>query len=200
MRGAGRCAISPSNAAGSNDSLTLLAVYFQFQHEFDISLDALELAVMSPVLSDRFRLHLPRMDMLEQTEHVLENAELKRTWLFRPGLALPKAAAQFGTLVKGFSLTDSWTVTEQSLYGLRRHARTWQLSFSRGEGHAHRRFGDGEYGLYPLGRGRSRRIASGNIRLGVRGVGRAFESYLVTMVSSLYDAEAQSLRELVSLV
>lgn len=175
----------------------LLAVYFHFEHEFDISLDALELAVMSPVLSDRFRLRLPRIDMLEQTAHVLEAGELRRTWVFRPGLALPKPAAR---LSKRFSLSESWTVVETSLYDLKKHSKTWTLGFSRGGESQPRRFGEGEYGLFPLGRGRSRRIATGTVRLGIRAVGGALESYLVTLVRTLYDAEAQSLRELVSLV
>jgi len=175
----------------------LFAVYFHFEHEFDISLDALELAVMSPVLSDRFRLRLPRIDMLEQTAHVLEGGELRRTWVFRPGLALPKPAARIS---KRLALSESWTVVETSLYGLKKHSKHWTLAFSRGGEHTPHAFGEGEYGLFPLGRGRSRRIATGTIRFGSRGIGGALESYLVKLVRSLYDAEAQSLRELVSLV
>ena len=64
-------------------------VHFEIAHEFDIPLDALELAVLSPDLAKRIDAAPERHRAVEQREHALKDGVLERVWRYQANMQAP---------------------------------------------------------------------------------------------------------------
>jgi hypothetical protein len=167
-------------------------VHFEVGHEFDIPLDAIELAVLSPDLAEKIagRLHAP--EAIEQRTHEVEGTRLERLWSHRGNVKIPVWAGQ--TLAR-----ELWEWDERSVYDLRRHASQWTLA-PRGRPSGQKYFsGQGTYQLFPLGSGRSRRVVSGRVELRVPVARQFAEKLIVGEVRKVLEAEAETLREMAEL-
>jgi len=167
-------------------------VHFEVAHEFDIPLDAIELAVLSPDLAEKIaaRLHAP--EAIEQREHEVEGTRLRRLWSHRGNVKIPIWAGRS-------TVRDLWTWEERSVYDLRRHASEWTL-VPRGRPSFQKYFtGQGSYQLFPLGAGRSRRVVSGRVELRVPVARQLAERLIVDELKKVLAAEAETLREMAEL-
>lgn len=167
-------------------------MHFEGAHEFDIPLDAIELAVLSPDLAEKIaaRLHAP--EAIEQREHEVEGTRLRRLWSHRGNVKIPIWAGRS-------TVRDLWTWEERSVYDLRRHASEWTL-VPRGRPSFQKYFtGQGSYQLFPLGAGRSRRVVSGRVELRVPVARQLAERLIVDELKKVLAAEAETLREMAEL-
>lgn len=167
-------------------------MHFEVAHEFDIPLNAIELAVLSPDLAEKIaaRLHAP--EAIEQREHEVEGTRLRRLWSHRGNVKIPIWAGRS-------TVRDLWTWEERSVYDLRRHASEWTL-VPRGRPSFQKYFtGQGSYQLFPLGAGRSRRVVSGRVELRVPVARQLAERLIVDELKKVLAAEAETLREMAEL-
>lgn len=167
-------------------------MHFEVVHEFDIPLDAIELAVLSPDLAEKIaaRLHAP--EAIEQREHEVEGTRLRRLWSHRGNVKIPVWAGRS-------TVRDLWSWDERSEYDLRRHASEWSL-VPRGRPSFQKYFtGQGSYQLFPLGAGRSRRVVSGRVELRVPVARQLAERLIVDELKKVLAAEAETLREMAEL-
>lgn len=166
---------------------------FEISHEFDIPLDALELAVISPNLCQKLAQRLPNIESVQQREHVLNDDGLERVWSYRANVKLP-AFAQ--TYVKPEMM--AWE--EKSSYDLKRHASEWNIT-PHGKPEWRKYFtAQGTYGLVTLASGRTKRTVSGTVEVRVPVFRNVAEKLIVAEVKKTFDAEAETLRELATLV
>ena len=97
-------------------------MHFEIAHEFDIPLDALELAVISPALVDKLgaKLQKSNIEEIRQKAHDLKNGVLERVWHYQANVKLPAFA-------RGVVTRDMCAWDEESTYDLKRHASTWTI-------------------------------------------------------------------------
>jgi hypothetical protein len=172
--------------AGSN-------VHFEIVHEFDIPLDALELAVISPNLCHRLANRLASMESVQQKEHVLKGDRLERVWSFRANVRLPAFARAYVT-------PEMMAWDERSTYDIKKHASEWTI-VPRVKPEWRKYFAaSGTYTLSALDSGRTRRTVSGTIELRLPVLRQAAEKLIVGEVRKTMDAEAETLRDLATLV
>jgi len=97
-------------------------VHFEIAHEFDIPLDALELAVISPALVDKLgaKLQKSNIEEIRQKAHDLKNGVLECVWHYQANVKLPAFA-------RGVVTRDMCAWDEESTYDLKRHASTWTI-------------------------------------------------------------------------
>lgn len=166
---------------------------FEFTHEFDIPLDAIELAVLSPRLIDDLRPKLSDMETVTQTSHQLEDGILQRVWAFAANVKVPDFAKPYVT-----KEMLSWE--ERSTYSLKKHEAAWNIvPLVKPEWQKYFQ-ASGTYSLVPRGDG-SARIVRGQLELQVHAVVRAVgERLIVNEVKKTFDAEAVALRDLATLV
>lgn len=167
-------------------------MHFEITHEFDIPLDALELAVISPDLHGKLAHRLPNMESVQQKEHCLKGDSLERIWSYRANVRLPDFA-------KAYVTPEMMAWDERSTYDLKKHVSEWVIvPHIKPEW---RKFFDasGTYVLTALDSGRTRRTVSGNIELRVPIVRPVAEKLIVGEVRKTFDAEAETLRELATL-
>lgn len=167
---------------------------FDLTHDFDLALDALELAVVSPDLGDKLAARLTSMKLVEQRQHAidLEAKRLERTWSFRPTFPLPAFARDKVTLEQ-LSWDELWR------YDLASHAATFTIKPHAKEGD--RWFSaQGTYRLERLGEDRARRRVEGELHVHVPVLGTIAERLLLTEIKKTFDQEADVLRDLVTLV
>ena len=162
-------------------------------HEFDISHDALELALLSPDLAARIATHFQHMEAVSLKSHAVTAGRLERVQVFQPNITVPPFARR--VLTREMCAWD-----ERFTYDLRRHRAEWTL-----EPHVkpewRRLFrATGSYELVPLGEDRTRRIVEGVMLLNVPVIKAAAERLLVAELRRAFDAEARALRELAELV
>ena len=93
---------------------------FEISHEFDIPLDALELAVISPTLCQKLAHRLPNMESVHQKEHVLKEGRLERVWSYRANVKLPAFA-------RAYIKPEMMAWDERSTYDIRKHASEWNI-------------------------------------------------------------------------
>jgi len=168
-------------------------MHFEIVHEFDIPLDALELAVISPDLVVNLARRLPNIESVHQKEHLLRDARLERVWSYRANVKLPAFARSYVT-------PEMCAWDERSVYDIKRHAAEWTITpHVKPEW---RKFFDGRgtYTLAVLGSGRTRRTVVGSVELRVPVVRQVAEKLIVGEVRKTLDAEADTLRELATLV
>lgn len=168
-------------------------MHFEFVHEFDIPLDALELAVLSPDLVERLAPRLTNVESLTQREHSLENGVLSRVWAFRANVKLPKFAQNY--ITKEMCAWD-----EASSYDLRRHAAEWSIAPNVKVEWQKYFSARGTYSLIELESGRTKRVVVGDCDLNVPLVRQMAEKLIVGEVRKMFEAEADTLRDLATLV
>mgnify|MGYP000876630716 CR=1 FL=1 len=168
-------------------------MHFEIVHEFDIPLDALELAVISPNLCQKMARRLSSIESVQQKEHVLKEGRLERLWAYRANVRVPQFAQNYVT-------PEMMAWDERSTYDLARHASDWTI-VPHVKSDWRKYFGaHGIYTLKPLGSGRARRTVSGTVELRVPVVRQVAEKLIVGEVKKNFDAEAETLRELATLV
>ena len=166
---------------------------FEVVHEFDIPLDALELAVISPNLFQQLAHRLSGIESVQQKEHVLKDGLLERVWSYRANVKIPAFATRYVT-------PEMCAWDEKSTYDIKRHSSEWTiLPHVKPEWRKHFA-AKGTYALAQLGSGRTRRTVSGSLELRVPLVRQVAEKLIVAEVRKTYDAEAETLRELATLV
>ena len=93
-------------------------MHFEVVHEFDIPLDALELAVISPNLFQELSKRLHSIESVSQKEHILSAgppARLDRLWSYRANVKIPSFATKYVT-------PEMCAWDEKSTYDIKRHA------------------------------------------------------------------------------
>lgn len=171
-------------------------VRFTVAHEFDIPLDALELAVVSPDLAAGLVSQLAagqdRPTGITQTEHHLEGTRLNRVLSFQANVRLPAFA-------RGVVTREMCAWDERTTYDLRRHEADWVIE-PRVKPEWRRFFrAAGTYALLPLGEDRTRRVVEGELALDVPVVRQVAERMIMAEVRKTFDAEAKALRQMATL-
>ena len=164
---------------------------FEIAHEFDIPLDAIELAYLSPRLIEDLQARLPEMELTQAT-HDLADGELERVWAFSASVKVPDFAKPYVT-------KDMLTWDERSTYSMKTHEAAWHIT-PRVKPEWQKYFrARGTYSLVPRGDG-SARIIRGDLELNVHAVVRAVaERLIVNEVKKTFEAEAVTLRGLATL-
>lgn len=166
---------------------------FEVVHEFDIPLDALELAVISPNLFQELSHRLSGIESVQQKEHVLTNGRLDRLWSYRATVRIPAFATKYVT-------PEMCAWDEKSTYDIKRHTSEWTI-LPHVKPEWRKMFAArGTYTLTQLGSGRTRRTVSGSLELRVPLVRQVAEKLIVGEVRKTFDAEAETLRDLATLV
>ncbi len=168
-------------------------MHFEIVHEFDISLDAIELAVLSPGLVDRLAARLSNIESVEQKTHALEGGRLARVWSYQANIKIPSFA-------KNYVTREMCAWDEVSNYDLKTHSSAWTI-----EPHVKpewRKYftASGRYELVPMGDGRTKRVVRGDLELKVPVVQKVAERMIVNEVKKTFEAEAETLRDLATLV
>jgi hypothetical protein len=168
-------------------------VHFEIVHEFDIPLDALELAVISPNLCHRLANRLANMESVQQKEHLLKNDRLERVWAYRANVRLPAFARAYVT-------PEMMAWDERSVYDIPKHAADWTV-IPRVKPEWRKYFAAaGTYLLTTLDSGRTKRTVTGTVELRLPVLRQSAEKLLVGEMRKTFDAEAETLRDLATLV
>jgi hypothetical protein len=168
-------------------------VHFEITHEFDIPLDALELAVISPNLCQRLATRLDNIEAVQQKEHVVSSSHLERVWARRANVKLPAFA-------KAYVKPEMMAWDERTLYDIEKHAAEWTIVPHVKPEWRKYFAASGTYSLVTLASGRTRRLVSGAIELRVPVLRQTAEKLIVAEVRKTFEAEAETLRELATLV
>lgn len=167
-------------------------MHFEIIHEFDIPLDALSLAVISPDLCQKLAKRLPNMESVQQKEHVVKEGQVERVWSYKANVRLPDFARAYVT-----PEMTAWD--ERSVYDIGKHAAEWGIT-PRGKPEWRKYFSaSGTYALTTLERGRTKRIVAGTVDLRVPLLRQVAEKLIVAEVRKIFDAEAETLRDLADL-
>ncbi|WP_437528406.1 DUF2505 domain-containing protein [Sorangium sp. So ce726] len=163
-------------------------VHFTISHELDAPLDAVELAVLSPDLGPRLATRVASLESVVTVEHALRDGELLRILRFQASAPLP--------IFRGYPVAkDAMSWEERSTYRLSDHASTWQVS-PKEQWRSYFRSA-GTYRLERLPQGRTRRRVDGDIQIRLHLLGPLVERLALAEVQRTYDAEADTLRELI---
>jgi hypothetical protein len=168
-------------------------VHFEIIHEFDIPLDALSLAVISPDLCQKLAKRLPNMESIQQKEHVVKDEKVERVWSYKANVRLPDFARAYVT-----PEMTAWD--ERSVYDIKKHSAEWVIT-PRVKPEWRKFFtASGTYSLTTLDRGRTKRAVAGTVELRVPLLAPVGEKLIVAEVRKIFDAEAETLRDLADLV
>ncbi len=168
-------------------------MHFEIVHEFDIPLDALELAVISPNLCQKLAHRLHNMESIQQKEHVLRDNRLERVWYYRANVRLP-------TFARAYVKPEMMAWDERSIYDIKKHTCEWTIT-PRVKPEWRKYFAsNGSYQLTTLDSGRTKRTVVGTVELRVPVLSNVAEKLIVAEVKKVFDAEAETLRELATLV
>ncbi len=165
---------------------------FEIAHEFDIPLDALELAVISPNLCHKLAQRLPNIESVQQKEHMLTGDRLDRVWSYRANLKLPAFARSYVT-------PEMMGWDERSAYDLRRHTSEWGVTPHVKPEWRKYFEAKGTYALTQLASGRTKRTVTGSIEFRVPLFRQVAEKLIAGELRKTFDAEAETLRELATL-
>ncbi len=172
-------------------------MHFEIHHEFDIPLDALELAVISPDLVDKFgataRSKHAGIQSITERSRSLKNGVLERVWHYQAHVRLPKFA-------QGYVTPEMTAWDEQSVYETGPHRGRWTIVPNIKPAWRQYFSASGTYAIEPLGDGRSRRTVRGELELRVRVVRQVAERLIVSEVRKAFEAEAATLRDMATLV
>lgn len=168
-------------------------VHFEIAHEFDIPLDALSLAVLSPRLAETMAERLADRVRIEQAEHQLEDRRLRRRWVCRANVHVP-------AFVRKHVTPEMMAWEERSTYDIARHTSEWVVA-----PHANPSFrsyfsATGSSVLEELESGRTRRTVSADMDLRIPMFRSVVEKLIVSEVRKMFDAEAEALKDLATLV
>lgn len=166
------------------------AVRFTIAHELDAPLDAVELALLSPDLGPRLGQKVGFLESVATVEHDFRGGELRRVLRFQANAPLP--------IFRGIDVSrEAMAWEETSTYRLAAHASTWSVA-PKEEWRRYFR-SEGTYKLESLPEGRTRRLVEGALEILVPVLGPLVERMALAEVRRTYDAEADTLRELVTL-
>ena len=172
-------------------------MHFEIHHEFDIPLDALELAVISPDLVDKFgataRSKHAGIQSITERSRSLKNGVLERVWHYQAHVRLPKFA-------QGYVTPEMTAWDEQSVYETGPHRGRWTIVPNIKPAWRQYFSASGTYAIEPLGDGRSRRTVRGELELRVRVVRQVAERLILGEVRKAFEAEAATLRDMATLV
>ncbi len=168
-------------------------MHFEIVHELDIPLDAVELAVLSPDLFSKLKGHLTNMEEVRQKEHRLQGAVLYRVWAYQATVRVPVFAKKVVT-------RDMLSWDEASTYDLKAHTAEWSVVPNVKPEWKKYFQASGKYSLVPNGGGRTKRTVEGDITLRVPVVQKMAERAILAEVRRMFDAEAETLREMATLV
>ena len=114
-------------------------MHFEITHEFDIPLDALELAVISPSLVDKFGITVHKLgvgiEKVTERSRSLKNGTLERAWHYQANIKLPKFA-------RGYVTPEMTAWDEQSVYEMAQAPRALDHRAQREAGVAQVLLGD----------------------------------------------------------
>lgn len=165
---------------------------FEIVHDFDIPLDALELAVISPDLVVDLARKLTNIESVQQKEHLLKEGRLERMWSYRANVKIPSFATKYVT-------PEMLAWDEKSTYDIKKHSSEWTI-LPHGKPEWRKVFAaKGTYSLAELGSGRTRRSIVGSVELRVALVRPVAEKLIFGEMKKVYDAEADTLRALATL-
>jgi hypothetical protein len=172
-------------------------VHFRVSHEFDIPLDALELAVISPNLVDKFAAKARALGVgirrIVERSRVLKNGVLEREWHYQANIRIP-------TFARGYLTPEMGAWNERSVYDMDGHRGRWTIVPNVKPEWQKYFAASGTYAIEPLGDGRSRRVIDGNVDLRVRVVRQVAERLIVGEVKKAFEAEAATLRDMATLI
>jgi hypothetical protein len=172
-------------------------VHFEITHEFDIPLDALELAVISPALVDKLDAGVRQrgvgIEKITERRHTLKDGVLDRVWHYQANVPLPQFAREYVT-------REMCAWDEESVYEMRRHEGRWTIVPNIKPEWRKYFSAAGTYAVEALGGGRSRRVVTGEVELRVRVVRPMAERLIVAEVKKAFEAEAATLREMATLI
>jgi hypothetical protein len=167
-------------------------VHFEIVHEFDIPLDAIELAVISPDLLEKLRPRIANIESITQKEHALDNGSLHRIWSYQANVKIPRFARPY--ITKEMIAWD-----EESSYDIKKHGSKWKV-IPKIKPEWQKYFSSsGTYALVALDAGRTKRVVEGDVDLHVKLVKSVAEKLIVSEIKKTFDAEAETLRELAQL-
>ena len=166
---------------------------FEIVHEFEIPLDAVELAVLSPDLFSKLKARLANMEDVKQKEHHLEDGVLHRVWAFQANVRVPLFANKLVT-------REMLAWDETSTYALKAHEADWSVQPNFKPEWQKFFHAEGKYKLVSTGQGRTKRTVEGELTLRVPVVQKMAERAILGEVRKTFDAEAETLREMATLV
>lgn len=167
-------------------------MHIEISHEFDIPLDAVELAVVSPVFLGALTRTLGNIERSEQKQHVIKDGILSRVWFFQWNIPIPPFAA--GHITKDMCAWD-----EHTEYDLKRHSGTWRVTPNVKPEWQRYFSAAGEYTLEANSKDRTIRKVTGDIRLNLPIVGGVAERFIAREVRKNFELEAKTLREFATL-
>jgi hypothetical protein len=172
-------------------------VLIEIVHEFDIPLDALELAVISPGLVDAFGAKVRTIgagiNAVTERSHSFKNGVLERVWHYQANIRVPKFA-------QGYVTQDMMAWDEHSHYESATHRGRWTIEPKVKLAWRKYFSASGTYAIDALGDGRSRRTVKGTLELRVRVVRQVAERLVVSEVKKAFEAEAATLRDMATLI
>jgi hypothetical protein len=165
-------------------------VHFRIAHEFEIPRDALELAFLSPDLIDALK-KLSGMKAVQKA-HALRDGVLERVWSCEANVKVPKFAIRYvGPKV-------SWE--QRNTYRLAKHEATWEIAVDIKPSWREYFSAKGTYALVSLGEAKTRRVVEGEVNLRVPVVKKVAERMILAEVRKAFEAEAETLRDMATLV
>jgi hypothetical protein len=172
-------------------------VHFEIAHEFDIPLDALELAVVSPSLVEKLGAKVrelgPGIDTIRERTRSWNDGVLERVWHYQADIRIPQFA-------KAYVTREMCAWDEQSVYQMSRHRGEWSITPNVKPEWRKYFSSSGTYEIQALGGGRSRRVVRGELELRVRVVRQMAERLIVSEVKKAFEAEAATLRDMATLI
>jgi hypothetical protein len=172
-------------------------VQFEIAHEFDIPLDALELAVISPNLVEKLGVKVRELrigiDTIRERARSLKGGVLERVWHYQANVKIPKFARPYVT-------REMCAWDEESTYALKKHRGEWSITPNVKPEWRKYFASHGTYEIQELGDGRSRRVIKGDLELRVRVVNTMAERLIFSEVKKAFEAEAATLRDMATLI
>lgn len=168
-------------------------MHFEIAHEFDVPVDVIELAFLSPEMASMLAAALaPGISSVETVLHEVKDGELRRILRFQASAPL--------SIFKGRTIAKdalSWETTVT--YPIGCHTSTWEVAPKE----QYRRYfrSKGTYRIEAAPEGRTRRTVSGDLEIfvPVPMVSSIVERVALSEVRKTYDAEAETLRKLATL-
>jgi hypothetical protein len=165
-------------------------VRFEILHDFELPLEVVERAVLSPELAPMLARSMPKtIESVEVVEHALRDGELHRVLRFQ-------ASAPFPIFRRYNVAKSAMSWDEKSTYRLSDHRSTWTVT-PRTEWARYVR-SEGTYCLESVATDRTRRTVEGALDVRLAVLGRLVERMAFSEVKKTYDAEAVTLRQLAS--
>lgn len=165
-------------------------MHFEYAHELDAPLDAVELAVLTPAMGPMLAKALaPGIESVEIVQHQVDAGALVS--VLRYQASEPLAIFKGRTIAR-----DALMWETHQTYRLTTHEATWEVLPKE----HYRRFfrASGHYRLTALPDGRTRRTVEGDllITVPVPMIGSIAERLALTEIRKTYEAEADVLRSL----